>query len=78
MDTRLTEEATEDHPWPALGMDLDGTADEAPAFFKFLAASWPGKVYVLTYRDDQAKARADAARLGVEAEVVVVNLLREQ
>jgi hypothetical protein len=78
MHARGRKEATEDQSWPALEMDLDGTADEAPGFFKFLAASWPGKVYVLTYRDDPAKARADAARLGIEAEVVVVNSFEEK
>ncbi len=70
--------ATPPLPCPALGMDLDGTIDQAPAFFQFLAASWPGKVYVLTYRDNKAKAEADAAALGVRAEVVLVNRFAEK
>lgn len=63
---------------PALGMDLDGTIDEAPSFFRFLAASWPGRVYVITYRDDKGKAEAAAASFGVKAEVILVNSLSEK
>jgi hypothetical protein len=64
--------------WPALGIDLDGTVDAAPDFFRFLSSSWPGKVYIITFRDDRVKAMADAARLGVQAEVVLVNSLQEK
>jgi hypothetical protein len=63
---------------PALGMDLDGTVDVAPAFFQFLSRSWPGKVYVITFRDDRAKAVADAASWGVQAEVVLVESLNDK
>jgi hypothetical protein len=63
---------------PALGMDLDGTIDEAPAFFRFLSLSWPGAVYVLTFRDDRQKAVADVAALVVRAQVVLVGSLQEK
>jgi hypothetical protein len=56
---------------PALGLDLDGTIDEAPWFFQMLAKSWDGPVYVLTYRDDEAKARQDVENLGVKVDDVI-------
>lgn len=40
---------------PSIALDLDGTIDEAPVFFQFLSKCWPGTVYVITYRSDQAK-----------------------
>jgi hypothetical protein len=43
-------------PAPSLGIDLDGCVDEAPIFFQILTSRWPGKVFVITYRDDQEKA----------------------
>jgi len=63
---------------PALGLDLDGTIDEAPEFFKFLAKTWPGPVFVITYRDNQEQAQADVAKFGVEAEVLLVNDFAEK
>ena len=63
---------------PALGLDLDGTIDEAPEFFRFLAKTWPGPVYIITYRDNQEKAIADAAKFGVEAEVILVSDFSEK
>jgi uncharacterized HAD superfamily protein len=47
---------------PALGIDLDGTIDEAPGFFRLLSRHWPGKVYVITYRSDREQAREDVER----------------
>jgi hypothetical protein len=43
-------------PAPSLGIDLDGCVDEAPIFFQILTSRWPGKVFVITFRDDQEKA----------------------
>ncbi len=63
---------------PALGIDLDGTIDEAPDFFGLLSRIWAGPVYVITYRDDRFRAEADVARHGVEAEVVLVNSFDEK
>jgi hypothetical protein len=76
--TEATKPVDAGMPWPALGMDLDGTVDEAPAFFRFLAGSWPGKIYVLTYRDDKVKAETAAAAFGVHAEVILVNTFSEK
>lgn len=42
-----------------LGLDLDGTIDEAPEFFRLLCQIWPGKVYIITYRSDKDKAICD-------------------
>lgn len=42
-----------------LGLDLDGCITEAPEFFSAWTHSWPGKVIVITYRRDRAKAIAD-------------------
>ncbi len=50
---------------PVLGLDLDGTIDEAPIFFKTLSRVWPGLVIIITCRSDAEKAHADAKRFGV-------------
>ena len=43
---------------PSLGIDIDGCIDEAPMFFQTLSHVWPGKVFIVSYRDDRAKAEA--------------------
>ncbi|MFN5329040.1 MAG: hypothetical protein ACK5DV_07660, partial [Planctomycetota bacterium] len=43
-------------PYPSMGLDLDGLFDEYPIAFIIIAKHWPGKVYIITYRDDRAKA----------------------
>ena len=64
---------------PALGIDLDGTIDEAPVFFAELSKSWKGMVYVITYRDDEKKARDDAEKYGVRVDaVILVNSFEEK
>jgi hypothetical protein len=44
---------------PSLGIDIDGCVDEAPVFFQILTRVWPGKVFVVSFRNDRAKAEAD-------------------
>lgn len=61
-----------DYGTPALGIDLDGTIDEAPGFFAAVSRGWQGKVYVITYRDDAEKARRDAESHGVRVDEVVL------
>lgn len=61
-----------DQGTPAIGIDLDGTIDEAPGFFTDLSHSWKGKVYIVTYRDDAEKARADALKHGVRCDEVIL------
>lgn len=64
---------------PALGIDLDGTIDEAPVFFAELSKSWKGMVYVITYRDDELKALEDAEKHGVRVDaVILVNSFEEK
>lgn len=66
-------------PPPALGLDLDGTIDEAPEFFRTLAQVWPGEVFVITYRSDRAKAEADVAKFGIRCdEVILVSSFQEK
>lgn len=64
---------------PNLGIDLDGTIDEAPAFFSALSHCWPGKIIIITFRDDEAKARADVERHGVRFdELILVNTFAQK
>jgi hypothetical protein len=64
---------------PSIGIDLDGTIDEAPEFFRLLTNLWPGRIYVITYRDDYARAVADVQRHGVKYDqVVLVDSFREK
>lgn len=50
---------------PTLGLDLDGTIDESPEFYKMLSNVWPGRVVVITCRRDEAKAKEDVEKFGV-------------
>jgi hypothetical protein len=66
-------------PAPTLGLDLDGVLDESPIFFNILTKVWPGRVVVITYRDDRAKAEADLARLVIKYdELVMVSSLGQK
>jgi len=61
-------------PHPSLGVDLDGCIDEAPIFFSILTNRWPGKVYIITYRDDKHKAEQVLKSYNIRYdEVVLVN-----
>ena len=55
-----------------LGFDLDGVLDEATEFFSTLAAIWPGKVFVISYRDDYKKAMRDLVDLGVRYDELIL------
>ena len=59
-------------PSPNLGLDLDGLLDEANDFFTLLAGIWPGKVVVISYRSDYAKAKADLERLNIKFDELVL------
>jgi hypothetical protein len=66
-------------PTRTLGLDLDGTIDEDTHFFSVLSQMWPGKVYVVTFRDDRAKAVAVLDRLGIRYDdVILVNSFAEK
>lgn len=64
---------------PALGIDLDGCVDEMPVFFSTLTNTWPGKVYVITYRDDRAKAEHVLKQHNIRwDELILVNSFEEK
>lgn len=64
---------------PSLGLDLDGVLDENPKFFSILTDVWPGDVFIITFRDDKAKAIADLARLGIKyTAMILVNSFAEK
>jgi uncharacterized HAD superfamily protein len=71
---------------PSLGIDIDGCVDEAPIFFKILTNTWPGKVFVVSFRKERGPAEAVLAKhdirydelilvdsLSAKAEVIVKN-----
>ena len=64
----------------SLGLDLDGVIDENAAFFAVLTDAWPGDVFIITYRDDKARAILDLAGFGVVkyTDVVLVNSFAEK
>lgn len=65
--------------YPSLGLDLDGTIDEAPIFFQILSNLWPGDVYVITYRRDRAQAEADLVRQNIKYNhLILVDSLEEK
>lgn len=49
--------SSNDH-YPILGVDLDGTITDGLLVFKIMMDTWPGKVIVITYREDAEKAKA--------------------
>jgi hypothetical protein len=61
-----------EQPLPSLGLDLDGTIDEAPGLFRLLAQHWPGKVFVITYRSDRAKAESDLKRFDIRYDQLIL------
>ena len=63
-----------DTPYPSIGIDLDGCIDEAPIFFQLLSCYWPGKVFVITFRNDRSKAINDLAKFNIRYdELILVN-----
>lgn len=59
-------------PRPSLGIDLDGCVDEAPIFFSTLTQNWPGKVFVITFRDDKSKAEKDLAKYNIRWDEIIL------
>lgn len=55
-----------------LGLDLDGCITEAPEFFSAWTHSWPGRVIVITYRRDRAKAIADLEKRDIRYDELVL------
>jgi len=55
-----------------LGLDLDGVITEAPEFFSAWTHSWPGKVIVITYRNDRQKAIADVESRNIRYDEIIL------
>jgi hypothetical protein len=61
-------------PNPSIGIDLDGTIDESPVFFSLLSNLWPGKVYIITYRNDLLGIANDLAKYNIKyTDIITVN-----
>jgi uncharacterized HAD superfamily protein len=59
-------------PYPTLGIDLDGTITDSRLFFHVLSHKWPGRVIVVTYRDDMEATVEDLAKLYIRYDEVVL------
>lgn len=59
-------------PSPSLGIDIDGCVDECPIFFQILTNKWPGKVFIISYRDDRAKAEAVLAKYSIRYDELIL------
>lgn len=55
-----------------LGIDLDGTITEAPEFFSAWTKSWPGRVVIITYRNDREKTIADLEHYEIRYDALVL------
>lgn len=55
-----------------LGLDLDGVITEAPEFFSAWTQSWPGKVIVITYRNDREKAIRDVESRSIRYDEIIL------
>lgn len=62
-----------------IAFDIDGTIDQAPEFFSILSNIWPGKVYIITYREHRAKAITELESIGIRFDdLVIVNSMEEK
>lgn len=66
-----------DHP--SIGIDIDGTIDEIPIFFRILSRMWQGKVFIITYRSNREKAIHDLAEMDITYhELILVKSFEEK
>lgn len=64
---------------PPLGLDLDGTLDDAVALLHPLSYLWPGPVCIITYRDDRQMAVQRLGELGIRYdELYLVGSFKEK
>jgi uncharacterized HAD superfamily protein len=64
---------------PTLGIDIDGTIEESPQFLKVLSNTWPGRVVIITCRNDRVKAAADLSKWGIYYDhLVLARLLSDK
>ncbi len=66
-------------PFPSIGIDIDGVVDQAPIFFNTLTGVWPGKVFVITFRDNREKAEEVLKKYNIHYnELILVNSFDEK
>jgi len=64
---------------PTIGIDFDGTIDDAPIFFKTLTKNWPGDILCITMRDDRKKIQHDLDELEIRVDdIILVNAFEEK
>lgn len=51
----------------SIGLDLDGTIDQAPQFFSHLSKCWQGDVHIITYRTDREGVTKDLEKFNIRA-----------
>jgi hypothetical protein len=56
---------------PAIALDIDGTISQAPDFFAHLSQHWPGKVYVITFREDLKEAQTKLDNWGIRYDELI-------
>lgn len=59
-------------PYPTIGIDLDGTITENTLFFHVFSHNWPGRIIIVTFRDDYDKAEQDLASLYIKYDELVL------
>lgn len=68
-----------ERPSPSLGIDIDGVVDQAPLFFSVLTNTWPGKVFVISFRDDKTKAEEVLKKHKIRCDaLILVNSFEEK
>ena len=58
--------------YPPIGLDIDGVVDECRLFCSTLTAVWPGKVYIISYRNDVEKAKQYLAKLSIRYDEIIL------
>jgi hypothetical protein len=56
---------------PNLGLDIDGTLDVNPRFFEILSIIWPGRISIITLREDSEDTRMYLDKLKIRYDRLV-------
>jgi hypothetical protein len=75
IDTLLDVVSVPEPTVPNMGLDLDGTITESPAYFRTLNTVWKttgAKVFVISYRSDYEKAKKDVESLIGEVDEIIL------
>lgn len=66
-------------PFPSIGIDLDGTIDGCPLFFRLLSHIWKGNIYIITMRNDLEKTKNDLNKFDVKyTDIILVKSFEEK